>query len=113
MLVMGAAVTPLVAAGLVGTSAAQQTPPAATVAVGQPAPDFTLNEQDGHAVSLHSFRGKIVVLEWQNPGCPFVQRAYSKNEMKAEAARHPASQVAWLAIDSTRDGTAQTSRDFR
>ena len=103
-----------IAASLVTTGSAQQTPPAATpVAVGQPAPDFTLNDQDGHAVSLRSFRGKVVVLEWQNPGCPFVQRAYGKNEMKSEAARHPASQVAWLAIDSTRDGTPQTSRDFR
>ena len=113
VLVTAAAFTLLVAAGLVGTSAAQQTPPATAATIGQPAPDFTLNDQDGHAVSLRSFRGKVVVLEWQNPGCPFVQRAYSKNEMKSEAARHPAAQVAWLAIDSTRDGTPQISRDFR
>ena len=31
-------------------------------AVGTPAPDFTLNSQEGKPVSLHDFKGKWVVL---------------------------------------------------
>jgi peroxiredoxin len=46
--------------------------PAVAAEVGRPAPDFTLRDLDGHAVRLSDHRGKIVVLEWFNPGCPFV-----------------------------------------
>ena len=57
----------LAAALSVVTLAAQ----AATV--GQPAPDFSLSDVSGKTVKLSDFKGKHVVLEWNNPGCPFVQ----------------------------------------
>src|SRR3954452_21905953 len=46
--------------------------------VGKPAPDFTLKDLDGKAVRLSSFKGKTVVLEWFNPGCPFVKASHTK-----------------------------------
>lgn len=92
---------------------ADQVAPPAGPTVGQPAPDFTLNDQDGHAVALHSLRGKIVVLEWTNPTCPFVLRHYGKGTMKTEAARHPAAQVTWLAVDSTPDHTPASAQQWR
>src|SRR5690606_3160182 len=46
--------------------------------VGKPAPDFTLKDLDGKDVALSSFKGKVVVLEWFNPGCPFVQKSHTK-----------------------------------
>ena len=46
----------------------------AAATVGQPAPAFTATDTCGKAVSLADFKGKHVVLEWVNPGCPFVQR---------------------------------------
>ncbi|NLH17850.1 MAG: redoxin domain-containing protein, partial [Phycisphaerae bacterium] len=37
---------------------------------------FTLKDQTGKEVRLSDFAGKIVVLEWLNPECPFVQAHY-------------------------------------
>ena len=46
------------------------------------APAFTLADSAGNEVSLSDFEGKIVVLEWLNPDCPFVQRHYKAGTMK-------------------------------
>src|SRR5437879_3461266 len=46
--------------------------------IGRPAPDFSLPDLDGHVVHLTELRGKPVVLEWFNPGCPFVNASHTK-----------------------------------
>ena len=51
--------------------------------VGQAAPDFTLTDVNGKAVKLADFKGKHVVLEWTNPGCPFVVKHYGSGNMQA------------------------------
>ncbi len=56
-----------------------------TAAIGDSAPQFKLEDQNGKSVSLSDYAGKIVVLEWTNPGCPFVQRHYKANTMTALA----------------------------
>jgi len=73
--------------------------------VGQAAPDFSLEDTSGKAVKLSAFRGKTVVLEWNNPGCPFVRKHYQGNlqALQKEAA---AQGVVWLAINSTREDSA-------
>ncbi|MDP3223912.1 MAG: redoxin domain-containing protein, partial [Rubrivivax sp.] len=48
----------------------------ANATVGQPAPAFTATDTSGKAVSLADFKGKHVVLEWVNPGCPYVVKHY-------------------------------------
>lgn len=68
--------------------------------VGKPAPDFTLKDLDGKEVRLSSFKGKTVVLEWFNPGCPFVNKAHTKGSLKETAAKHVKNGVVWLAINS-------------
>ncbi|MBS2013884.1 MAG: redoxin family protein [Deltaproteobacteria bacterium] len=78
--------------------------PGAKAEVGKPAPDFTLKDVDGKEVKLSSFKGKKVVLEWFNPGCPFVQAAHSKGSLKDAAKRHTANGVVWLAINSGAPG---------
>lgn len=80
---------------------AADAPPAA---VGQPAPDFTLSDLDGKTVKLSSFKGKTVVLEWFNPGCPFVKKSHGKGTLKEAAAKHTKSGVVWLAINSSGAG---------
>ncbi|WP_413895805.1 redoxin domain-containing protein [Rhodoferax sp.] len=55
----------------------------AAPAVGQPAPDFSLTDTAGKVVRLSDFRGKHVVLEWTNPGCPFVCQHYGAGNMQA------------------------------
>jgi peroxiredoxin len=77
-------------------------PSAAEVAVGQAAPDFALTDLDGRQVKLADLRGKLVVLEWMNPNCPFSRGHAESKTMVATAARHP--DVVWLGINSTRAG---------
>ena len=74
--------------------------------LGQPAPQFTLPDSSGKPVSLSDFSGKVVVLEWVNPDCPFVQRHYSAGTMKTLAERY-SGKVVWLAINTTSSATPQ------
>lgn len=73
--------------------------------LGQPAPDFTLTDTAGKPVRLSDFRGKHVVLEWHNPGCPFVKKHYQGN-MQALQREAASKGMAWLAINSTEEGSA-------
>ncbi len=84
----------------------KKAPPAAaaTAAIGKPAPDFKLKDLAGKEVSLSSFKGKIVVLEWFNPGCPFVKRSHAQGSLVDAAGRHGKSGVVWLAINSGAPG---------
>ncbi len=81
------------------------TPTADKAAIGKPAPDFTLNDLDGKPHSLSEHRGKLVVLEWFNPECPFVKSAHSEGPLKDMAAAELAKgDVVWLAINSGGEG---------
>lgn len=77
-------------------------PSGAQVTVGAPAPDFRLTAIDGRQVSLADFKGKVVVLEWMNPNCPFSKHHSEARTMQTTAAKHP--DAVWLAINSTRSG---------
>jgi peroxiredoxin len=77
---------------------------AQSAVVGKPAPDFTLKDLAGKPVKLASFKGKVVVLEWFNPGCPFVQRAHSVGSLVDAAKRNTKNGVVWLAINSGAPG---------
>ena len=72
--------------------------------VGQPAPGFTLTDVDGKQVSLADFRGKTVVLEWHNPGCPFVQKHYGSGNMQKTQDAATKDGVVWLSINSGAPG---------
>jgi peroxiredoxin len=76
----------------------------ATAIVGKPAPDFTLTDLDGKQVSLSSFKGKTVVLEWFNPGCPYVKKAHTVGSLVSAAKTHAATGTVWLAINSNAAG---------
>ena len=74
----------------------------ATVAtVGQPAPTFTVQDTSGKTVSLADFKGKHVVLEWVNPGCPYVVKHYGSNNMQGTQKDAATKGVVWLAVNST------------
>lgn len=72
-----------------------------TVAVGRPAPDFRLVDTSGRTVSLADHRGRHVVLEWVNPGCPFVQKHYQSGNLPATQRKAVGRGVVWLAVQST------------
>ena len=71
------------------------------VTVGQAAPDFSLTDVSGKAVKLSDFKGKHVVLEWTNPGCPFVQKHYNSSNMQSLQKDATGKGVVWLSINST------------
>lgn len=75
-------------------------------APGQPqmAPAFTLIDSEGTERSLADFRGKTVVLEWTNEGCPYVQKHYSAGAMQALQRDAVADGVVWLTIISSEPG---------
>src|SRR5688500_7847984 len=72
--------------------------------VGQPAPNFKLNDADGRVVQLSDFKGKTVVLEWNNPGCPFVKKHYGSGNMQKTQAAAKAAGAVWLSINSGAPG---------
>src|SRR5262245_44749875 len=96
----------LMALALGGTARAAAT-------VGQTAPEFTLKDQDGKEVDLAKLRGKIVVLEWTNPDCPFVQRHYEAKTMSPLADKFRDRDVVWLAVNSTHYMDAAKDRAWR
>ena len=69
---------------------------------GQAAPDFTLTGTDGKLAKLSDHKGKWVVLEWVNPGCPYVQKHYDSNNMQALQKEFGGRNVVWLAVNSTK-----------
>ena len=71
--------------------------------VGQKAPEFSLTDTGGKAVKLSDFKGKHVVLEWNNPGCPYVRKHYDSANMQALQKEVAGKGVVWLAINSTAD----------
>lgn len=73
---------------------------------------FTLNDQEGRPVSLSDFAGKVVVLEWVNPDCPYVQRHYNAGTMKRLAEKYAGQGVVWLAVNSTHYMTASDNRKW-
>lgn len=86
-----------------GTAQAYQ---AEGVKVGDKAPDFTLTDTDGktHKLSDYTAQGKIVVLEWFNPGCPFVVRVHEKSDALVKTAEAHQDKVVWLAVNSGAQG---------
>jgi peroxiredoxin len=92
--VMAAAVA-LGATFLMGTHAM------AAPAVGQQAPDFIAVDTSGKQHRLSDFAGKFVVLEWTNPGCPFVRKHYGSGNMPATQKAATAKGVVWLSVNST------------
>jgi peroxiredoxin len=78
--------------------------PALAAEVGQAAPDFTLTDLDGKPHRLSDLKGKVVVLEWFNPGCPYVVNAHTKGSLVDLAARRTKEGVVWLAVNSGAPG---------
>ncbi len=100
---------------LIGSVISNNASSTASVEVGKPAPLFTLKNVDGKDVSLSDFKGKIVVLEWTNPGCPFVVGHYKNNNMQKLQKELTDKGVIWLAINSTNKNHKdyQTASEFK
>ena len=72
--------------------------------IGQAAPDFTVTDASGKTQSLSAYKGRTVVLEWNNPECPFVGKHYGAHNMQAQQAEAAAAGVVWLTVNSSAVG---------
>jgi len=88
---------------LIAAVAVASSPVPAAPVPGQPAPAFRGVDVNGKPVSLADFRGKTVVLEWNNPNCPFVQKHYTSGNMQSLQQKNTAAGVAWLAVTATTE----------
>jgi peroxiredoxin len=99
--------TTATATATASASAAASTSPGTpgVAQIGRPAPDFALKDVNGKPFTLSQYKGKTVVLEWFNPGCPFVTRNHEKGPLKDMAARVQQTGIVWLTINSNGPGT--------
>ena len=84
---------------------------------GDPAPEFTATASNGKTVHLADYRGKYVVLEWHNNGCPYVGKHYNSGNMQRLQKQWTSQGVAWLTILSSAPGkqgyvTANEENDY-
>src|SRR5512145_2889499 len=79
-------------------------PAAAQAVVGQKAPSFTAKDATGKSRSLSEFQGKVVVLEWWNPECPFVGKHYNSGNMQKLQKEWTGKGVVWLTVNSSAAG---------
>ncbi|MGA2652296.1 MAG: redoxin domain-containing protein [Terracidiphilus sp.] len=77
---------------------------AQSVRVGGPAPAFTATDSGGQTETLAQYRGKFVVLEWHNQGCPFTRKHYVSGNMQALQKEWTAKGVAWFTVISSAPG---------
>jgi len=76
----------------------------AAAKVGQAAPDFTATASNGKTFHLYDYRGKYVVLEWHNNGCPYVGKHYKSGNMQRLQKEWTRRKVLWFTIISSAPG---------
>ncbi len=79
---------------------------ARALTTGSAAPDFKLKgiSTKGKEISLSEFKGKTVVLEWLNHGCPFVRKHYDSGNMQALQKKYVENNVIWFSVVSSAPG---------
>ena len=85
--------------------------------VGEAAPDFTGTDSSGQTHKLSQYRGKYVVLEWHNQGCPYTKKHYESGNMQKLQKDWTAKGVVWLSVISSAPGkqgyvTASEENDY-
>ncbi len=93
---------------MIGTFAVA--PAFAAAVVGKPAPAFSEKDMAGKTIDLSQYKGKTVVLEWLNHGCPFVVKHYNSKNMQALQKKYTDQKtyadkaVVWLSVISSKKG---------
>jgi len=72
--------------------------------VGKRTPDFTATDSNGKAQTLSAYRGKFVVLEWHNQGCPYTRKHYESGNMERLQKEWTNKGVVWLTVISSAPG---------
>ena len=92
-------------------------PAAGDVRAGEAAPNFTATDSYGHPHSLAQYKGKYVVLEWHNQGCPYTKKHYNSGNMQKLQKLWTSRGVIWFTVISSAPGeqgyvTAQQENDY-
>jgi peroxiredoxin len=90
---------------------------AIAVRVGEPAPNFTATDSNGNAQRLSDYKGKFVVLEWHNQGCPFTKKHYDSGNMQRLQKEWTGKGIVWFTVISSAPGkqgyvTASQENDY-
>jgi thioredoxin-related protein len=90
---------------------------ASAAKVGDPAPDFTATDSNGQSRHLADYKGKYVVLEWHNQGCPYTRKHYAGGNMQALQKEWTGKGVVWFTVISSAPGaqgyvTAAEENDY-
>ena len=85
--------------------------------VGESAPDFQATASNGQVYKLSQYRGKFVVLEWHNNGCPYTRKHYESGNMQRLQRDWTRKGVVWFTVISSAPGqqgyvTAQQENDY-
>jgi peroxiredoxin len=72
--------------------------------VGEAAPDFTATASNGKTYRLSDYKGKYVVLEWHNNGCPYTRKHYESGNMQRLQKEWTARGVVWFTVISSAPG---------
>lgn len=68
---------------------------------GKRAAPFSTLDAHGQTRTLEEFKGKLVVLEWTSPSCPFVRAQYASGKMQELQGWAISAGVVWLSVLST------------
>jgi len=74
------------------------------LAPGEAAPDFSATDSNGKTQTLSKMKGKFVVLEWFNQGCPYVKKHYDSGNMQKLQKQYTGKDVVWWTILSSAPG---------
>jgi peroxiredoxin len=96
-------VTSRISCALVATALAV-IPASGQARIGDAAPAFTATDSHGQAQSLEKYRGRFVVLEWHNQGCPYTRKHYESGNMQNLQKEWTAKGVAWFTVISSAPG---------
>ena len=85
--------------------------------VGKAAPVFALKDLDGKEVKLSDYKGKIVVLEWFQPSCPYCDAGYKEGgNCRTSSDKLTKDGVVWLLVNSNNaehpDSKPETNKEF-
>lgn len=93
-----AATTAIAALSLTGTAMAE-------IATGSTVADMTVTDSNGTLHNLSDFKGKNIVLEWTNDGCPYVKKHYATNNMQnLQKSATAEGDTVWLSVISSAPG---------
>ena len=98
-MILGIGAAAAISGAALMVSSANAAPP------GNAAPAFREVNTAGKEISLADFKGKTVVIEWTNNGCPFVQKHYNSRNMQNTQASAAKDGVVWLSVISSKPGS--------